>query len=102
MKTTVKELPNCRAEVQVEVPAADVEKATSRTARAMAKEMRMPGFRAGKAPSSLIVQRLGFEAVLQEAIREALPEWYERALFDAGVNPIGDPTIEMVSAPEAE
>jgi trigger factor len=102
MKTTLKELPSSRAEVQVEVPAADVEKATSRTARAMAKEMRMPGFRAGKAPSSLIVQRLGFEAVLQEAIRDALPEWYERALFDAGVIPIGDPSIEMVSAPEAE
>jgi trigger factor len=102
MKTTLKELPSSRAEVQVEVPAADVEKATSRTARAMAKEMRMPGFRAGKAPSSLIVQRLGFEAVLQEAIRDALPEWYERALFDAGITPIGDPSIEMVSAPEAE
>lgn len=102
MKTTVKELPSSRAEVQVEVPAADVEKATSRAARAMAKEMRMPGFRAGKAPASLIVQRLGFGPVLQEAIREALPDWYERALFDAGVNPIGDPSIEMVSTPEAE
>ncbi|HET7418064.1 MAG TPA: trigger factor [Solirubrobacterales bacterium] len=102
MKTTLKELPSSRAEIKVEVPAADVEKATSRAARAMAKEMRMPGFRAGKAPSSLIVQRLGFEAVLQEAIREALPEWYERALFDAGVNPIGDPSIEMVATPEGE
>jgi trigger factor len=102
MKTTVKELPSSRTEVQVEVPAADVEKATSRAARALAKEMRLPGFRAGKAPTSLVIQRIGFEAVLQEAIREALPEWYELALFDAGVTPIGDPSIEMVSTPEAE
>jgi trigger factor len=102
MKTTVKELPGSRAEVQVEVPAADVEKATSRAARAMAKELRMPGFRAGKAPSSLVIQRLGFGAVLQEAIREALPEWYELALFEAGVIPVGDPNIEIVTAPEAE
>jgi trigger factor len=102
MQTTLKELPNSRVEVAVEVPAADVEKATSRAARAMAKEMRMPGFRAGKAPPSLVIQRLGFGPVLQEAIRDALPEWYELALFDAGVSPIGDPSIEMVSTPEAE
>lgn len=102
MKTTVKELPESRAEVQVEVPTADVEKATSRAARALAKEMRMPGFRAGKAPASLVIQRVGFGTVLQEAIREALPEWYELALFDSEVTPIGDPEIEMVSAPEGE
>jgi len=102
MKTTVEELPNSRVEVQVEVPAADVDKATSRASRALAKEMRMPGFRAGKAPSSLVIQRVGFSAVLQEAIREALPEWYEQSLFDAGVSPIGDPSIEMVSTPEDE
>jgi trigger factor len=102
METTLKELPNSRVEVEVEVAAADVEKATSRAARAMAKEMRMPGFRAGKAPTSLVIQRLGFGPVLQEAIREALPEWYELALFDADVSPIGDPNIEMVSMPENE
>lgn len=102
MQTTLKELPNSRVEVAVEVPAADVEKATSRAARAMAKEMRMPGFRAGKAPPSLVIQRLGFGPVLQEAIRDSLPEWYELALFDAGVSPIGDPDIEMVATPDDE
>ena len=102
METTLKELPDSRVEVEAEVAAADVDKATSRAARAMAKEMRMPGFRAGKAPPSLVIQRLGFGPVLQEAIREALPEWYERALLDASVSPIGDPDIEMVSTPEDE
>jgi trigger factor len=102
MKTTVKELSGSRVEVQVQVPAAEVDKATSRAARALAKEMRLPGFRAGKAPASLVIQRIGFDSVLQEAIREALPEWYEQALFDSGVSPIGDPDIAMVSTPEDE
>jgi trigger factor len=102
MQTSVKELPDSRVSVEVEVPAAAVERATARAARAMAKEMRMPGFRQGKAPASLVIQRLGFGPVLEEAIREALPEWYESALFDAGVSPIGDPAIEMLAAPEAE
>jgi trigger factor len=102
METTLKELPKSRVEVEVEVAAADLEKATSRAARAMAKEMRLPGFRAGKAPTSLVIQRVGFGPVLQEAVREALPEWYELALFDADVSAIGDPSIEMVSMPENE
>jgi trigger factor len=102
MKTTVKELPDSRVLVEVEVAAADVEKANSRAARAMAKEMRMPGFRAGKAPASLVIQRPGFPAVLAEAIREALPDWYERALLDSGIAAIGDPEISMVSTPERE
>jgi trigger factor len=62
----------------------------------------MPGFRKGKAPPSLVIQRIGFGPVLEEAIREALPEWYERALLESGVSPIGDPNIEMVSTPEDE
>lgn len=102
MQTSLTELPDSRVRVEVELPAKDVERAASRAARAMAKEMRMPGFRKGKAPPSLVIQRLGFGPVLEEAIRESLPEWYERALLDTGVSPIGDPSIEMVSTPEAE
>jgi trigger factor len=102
METTLTELPDSRVRVEVEVPAKDVERAASRAARAMAKEMRLPGFREGKAPPALVIQRLGFAPVLEEAIREALPEWYERALFDAEVSPIGDPSIEMLSTPDSE
>jgi trigger factor len=102
MQTTVKELPDSRAGVEVEVPAQDVDRAVSRAARTMAREMRMPGFRKGKAPPSLVIQRVGFGPVLEEAVRDSLPEWYERALLESGISPIGDPNIEMVSTPEAE
>ena len=49
-----------------------------------------------------MIQRLGFGSVLEEAIRDALPEWYERALLASGVSSVGDPSIEIVSAPEEE
>ncbi len=102
MEPSVSELPGSRVRVEVEVAAADVERAVSRASRALAREMRMPGFRKGKAPPSLVIQRVGFAAVLEEAIREGLPEWYERALLFSGIAPVGDPSIEIVKAPEAE
>lgn len=101
-KTTVSELPGSRVRVEVEVSAEEVGKGIQRAARALAREMRLPGFRKGKAPPSLVIQRLGFGPVFEEAIRESLPEWYERALLDSGIAPVGDPSIEIVSAPQAE
>jgi len=102
METTVTELPGSRARVEVEVPAEDVGRGVQRAARALAREMRLPGFRKGKAPPSLVIQRLGFGAVIEETVRESLPEWYEEALLEAGLSPIGDPDIEIVSAPQGE
>ncbi len=102
MQTSVTELPGSRARVEVEVPAAEIDRAMQRAARALAREMRMPGFRKGKAPPSLVIQRLGFDSVLEEAIRDALPEWYERALLASGVSSVGDPGIEIVSTPKEE
>src|SRR6476659_8041843 len=101
MQPKVSELPDSRVSVEVEVPAADVERAVGRAARSLAREMRMPGFRKGKAPPSLVIQRVGFAAVLEEAIREALPEWYERALLGSGIAPVGDPSVEVVETPQA-
>jgi trigger factor len=102
VKTNVTELPDSRARVEVEVPAELVDRGMQRSARGLAKEMRMPGFRKGKAPPSLVIRQLGFGAVLQEAIREALPEWYEQGLLSSRLSPVGDPDIEIVSTPEAE
>jgi len=102
MQPTVSELPGSRVSVEVEVPADDVDRAVNRAARSLARELRLPGFRRGKAPPALVIQRVGFAAVLEEAIRGALPEWYERALLSSGVAPVGDPKIEIASAPEGE
>ncbi len=102
MQTSVTELPGSRSRVEVEVPAADLNRAIQRAARTLARKMRMPGFRKGKAPPSLVIQRLGFGSVLEEAIRDSLPEWYERALLESGISSVGDPKIEIDSSPEEE
>jgi trigger factor len=102
MRTSVTELPGSRVRVEVDVPPEDVDRGINRAARGLARDMRLPGFRKGKAPPSLIVQRVGRDAVLQEAVRDSLPQWYEQALVSSGVNPVGDPNIELTGVPEAE
>jgi trigger factor len=102
MKTTVTELPDSRVRVDAEVPPDVVEVRVNRAARGLAREMRMPGFRKGKAPPSLIIQRVGRLAVVEQALRDSLPEWYEQALLSSGVSPVGDPEIQVTDVPEGE
>lgn len=102
METTIAEQEGSRVRVEVDVPSADVDRAVGRAARAMAREMRLPGFRKGKAPPALVIQRVGFGPVLEDAIRESLPDWYMRAVYESGIAPIGDPEVEVTSTPSGE
>ena len=48
-----------------------------------------------------MIQRVGRDAVLEQALRDSLPEWYERALLEAGITPVGDPKLDVADLPEA-
>ncbi len=100
MRTTVNELPESRVRVDVGVPADAVEKRMESAARELAGEMRLPGFRKGKVPPALVIQRVGREAVVEQALRSSLPEWYERALLEAEVIAVGDPELDVSGLPE--
>jgi trigger factor len=100
MKTSVQELPDSRVRVDVDVDAADVDRRVKRAARGLGGEMRIPGFRKGKVPPEVVIQRVGRGAVMEEALRDALPEWYERALLESGVTPVGDPKLDVSALPD--
>jgi trigger factor len=100
METTVKELPDSRVRVDVDVDARDVEGSIKRTARQLGQDMKLPGFRKGKVPPEMVVQRLGREAVLTQALESSLGDWYERAMAESGVNPVGDPKLDLSQLPE--
>ena len=101
MKTSVTELGDSRVRVDVGIEPDAVQQRLERAARDLARGMRMPGFRKGKVPPRLVIQRVGREAVLEQALRDSLPEWYERALLDAGITPVGDPKLDVPSLPDA-
>jgi trigger factor len=100
METTVKELPESRVRVDVDVDAKDVEGSINRTARQLGEDMKLPGFRKGKVPPEMVLQRLGREAVLTQALESSLGDWYERAMVASGVNPVGDPKLDLSDLPE--
>jgi trigger factor len=100
METTVKELPESRVRVEVDVDPKDVEGSIKQTATRLGQDMKMPGFRKGKVPPEMVLQRLGRQAVLTEALETSLADWYERAMLDSGVNPVGDPQLDLDELPD--
>jgi trigger factor len=97
--TTVTELPESRVRVHAEVPADEVERRVAQTAKRLGRGLRVPGFRAGKAPAPVIVQRMGREAVLDETVRDSIAAWYTAAIDAARVSPVGEPELDLGDLP---
>src|SRR5436305_11065934 len=99
VNTTVTELPESRVRVEAEVPATEVDKRIAQAARQLARNLRVPGFRAGKAPPPVVIQRVGREAVLDEAVRGSLGSWYTAAIDAARIVPVGEPDLDIGDLP---
>ena len=99
VKTTAQELADSRVRLEVEVPPEEVKSRLDRKARALGRELRLPGFRRGKVPVPVVIQRLGREAVLEQAVRDSLSSWYASAIETAEVVPVGDPKLELSELP---
>jgi trigger factor len=97
--TTVTELPESRVRVQAEVPSEEVERRIQQAARRLGRGLRVPGFRAGKAPAPVIVQRMGRDAVLDEAVRDSIGAWYTAAIDAARIAPVGEPQLDLGDLP---
>ncbi len=97
--TSVTELPESRVRVEAEVPAAEVEKRVEQAARLLGRQLRVPGFRAGKAPAPVVIKRVGREAVLDEAVRDSIGAWYSAAIDAAAIVPVGEPQLDMGELP---
>jgi trigger factor len=101
MKATVEPLEGNKVKLSVEVDEQEFEKAVDAAFRKMARDVRVPGFRPGKVPRRLLEARIGRQGVRQEAMREALPEFYAQALREADVDPIAPPEIDVTGGQES-
>ncbi len=95
MKTDVEELSPTRVKLTIEVPFSELKPSLDKAYREVAKQVRIPGFRPGHVPPRVIDQRLGRSVVLEQAVNDAVPELYGKALADNDVLALGQPEVEI-------
>ncbi|AQT79427.1 trigger factor [Mycolicibacterium litorale] len=102
MKSTVEKLSPTRVRINVEVPFTELQPDFDRAYKELAKQVRLPGFRPGKAPAKLLEARVGRGAVLQQVVNDALPSRYSEAVTATEVTPLGQPEIEVTKIEDGE
>ena len=100
METTFETLDSDRIKLTVAVDEAEFDVAVESAFKRIAKEVRLPGFRPGKAPRKLLENRIGVAAGRQEAMQHALPDYYGRALVENEIDAIDQPEIEITGGTE--
>ncbi|CAN5434622.1 trigger factor [soil metagenome] len=102
MKSTVEQLSPTRVRITTEVPFAELEPDFDKAFKQLAQQIRLPGFRPGKAPRKLLEARIGRGAVLEQVVNEALPARYSEAVTTTEVKPLGQPEIEITKIEDGE
>jgi trigger factor len=100
VKTTVSPLEGNKVKLSVEVDEDEFDMAISDAYRKIAHEVRIPGFRPGKAPRKVLERRLGSQVGREQALSDALPGYYAQALADHDVDAIDSPDIDITSGQE--
>jgi trigger factor len=91
----------CRRELELEIPAEDVTKATERVAKELARVARVPGFRPGKAPVSLIKRRFA-DDIKGEVLQSLVPERVEKAVAEQKLSPVSQPQVDKLDFNEGQ
>ena len=89
----------CKRELELEIPAENVKKATEKISRDLARVARIPGFRPGKAPITLIQRRFADE-IKGEVLDSLLPEVLSQSLQEKKMIPVNQPSVDQVNFTE--
>ena len=102
MKSALETLNPTRVKMTVEVPFEELKPSLDAAIKHIGEHIQVPGFRKGKVPARIIEQRVGRAAVLEEAVNNALPQFYGQALEEHDVRPLGQPEISDLKVPATD
>jgi trigger factor len=102
VKTDVEELSPTRVKLTVEVPFEELKPSLDKAYRDVGRQVRIPGFRPGHVPPRIIDQRLGRGVVLEQAVNDAVPALYGKALEESDVRALGQPDLEITRIDDGE
>ena len=100
MKTETQNTDDHQVKILVEAEPDELENAKRKAARAIAKRVKIPGFRPGKAPYAVIEKQVGAGTILEDAIEILAQDLYPQAIEDAGIKPYGPGMLENISSVE--
>ena len=101
MKSTIETLEGNKVKLSIELEEAEFDREIDAAFRKIAKEIRLPGFRPGKAPRQVVEARIGKDAARTQAIQDAIPEYLSRAVREHDVDIIATPDVELKEGQEA-
>lgn len=99
MKTSVDKLTPTHVKLTLNVAPEDLKPYVEGAYRSIAGQVQVPGFRKGKVPNAIIDQRVGREVVLDQAISDGLDTFYQRALAETELLPLGRPSADVTETP---
>jgi len=97
VKTDVEELSPTRVRLSVEVPFDELKPSLDKAYREVGRQVRIPGFRPGRVPPPVIDRRVGRDVVLSQAVNDAIPDLYAKAVADGDIYALGQPQVEITS-----
>ena len=101
-KTTAEKLTPTRVKLRTIVTLDELEPYLKQAYQSISEQVSIPGFRKGKVPAPIIDQRIGREAVVQEAVNHSLDDFYQTALAESGERPMGRPSADVEEWPDAK
>jgi trigger factor len=102
MKVEWRREPPSRAVLEVEVPPEDVAREVGRSAAKLARRVRVPGFRPGKAPRAVLERFIGRDELYGDAMESLVAAAYQQAVTEAGVLPVGRPEFDVQPLDETQ
>lgn len=101
MKISVRNLEPTKVKLTVTVGPEELNPYLDAARKEIAKQVNVPGFRKGHVPGKIIDQRIGFAAVAGEAVNDAVPELYSKALDEKKIRPMAQPEFDVQDVPQA-
>ncbi len=96
MKVSTQRLPESQVLLEIEVDPEQMERSLDKAYRKLAQRVDIPGFRKGKTPRATLERHVGRDRLVREAVDILIPEAYNQALDEEEIDPIGQPSIELV------
>ena len=100
MKSTVEALEGNKVKLSIEVDESEFDSNIDAAFRKIAHEVRMPGFRPGKAPRKVLEARIGIDAARGQALNDAIPQYLSRAVREHAVDLIATPEVNITDGTE--